>query len=622
MKVDPAKWLRANEEKIVLEWVRAVRRLGSERDRQFSTQELKHHVFLNLFDAFVTAAGTGDYNDLDTIIEELVQARVRQDYNLGEILLIPTQLKRTIWSHLTKTTPARTALAYIQALDPLFDHSVAVLVRTFAQATEAILSARVTEAEFMARRIAEINEEMDRTLLRLQTLYNVSRTLSSTLDINKILDLIAGHLVQVGRIDRCAVWLVDKERGELTVAIVRGEDEEALQGVRIALDEQASIVSRAFQTREFQVADVLGEHIFPGDPLASLFSMRAVLAVPLISEGQAIGVITVDGLASTRPFDSSTINLVRSVSEQAAIALRNAQLYDEVSRFSQELERRVQERTEELEKATRELEKLDRAKSDFISIAAHELKTPLTLIQGYTNILREDPLILREPRLKELLQGILKGAERLKSIIDDMIDVSLIDTQVLTLRVGPVSLEGILRMVVTELREQAKDRKVDLIIERGRPLPTIIADAQRLYQVFYNIIGNGIKYTPDGGRVTISTHLIEGENGDNNRYVEVVITDTGIGIDPEDQEHIFDKFYQTGDVSLHSSGKTKFKGGGPGLGLAIARGIVEAHGGRIWVKSEGRDEIRCPGSSFYVLLPLRARTDSRRVHVEHPFTRA
>jgi signal transduction histidine kinase len=117
-------------------------------------------------------------------------------------------------------------------------------------------------------------------------------------------------------------------------------------------------------------------------------------------------------------------------------------------------------------------------------------------------------------------------------------------------------------------------------------------------QALRNVINNAIKYTPDGGRISINGRKLPG-------FIEVIITDTGIGISPENQAVIFEKFGQLGRVELHSSGKTKFKGGGPGLGLPIARGILEAHGGSIWVESQGYDEIRCPGSTFHILVPAR-----------------
>ena len=268
---------------------------------------------------------------------------------------------------------------------------------------------------------------------------------------------------------------------------------------------------------------------------------------------------------------------------------------------------------EELERTRWNLARLDRTKSDFISIAAHELKTPLTLIQGYSSILFSE--LERHgkdnPRLHNALQGLVRGAERLHAIIRDMIDVSMIDSNVLTLNYQPVNLVALVRMVVSDLKKEAVDRDVAI---RIAPFPeevgSLFGDPHRLYQVFNNVIGNAIKYTPDGGQITVDARVLPGREGTPD-FVEVRVADTGIGIPPEDLPYIFDKFYRIGDTDLHSTGKTKFKGGGPGLGLAIAKGVIEAHGGRIWAESPGYDEERCPGTTMHILLPLHRQPPER-----------
>jgi len=153
-----------------------------------------------------------------------------------------------------------------------------------------------------------------------------------------------------------------------------------------------------------------------------------------------------------------------------------------------------------------------------------------------------------------------------------------------------------------------EERRLTLTIKDTNDLPEVEADLDALRKVFYHLIVNAIKYTPDGGSITISGRAIASGDQDLGEGIEVVVSDTGIGIDPRFQELIFAKFYQTGELALHSTSKTKFKGGGPGLGLAIAKGIIEAHGGKLWVKSPGYDEETCPGSQFHVFLPLRQRT--------------
>ncbi len=262
--------------------------------------------------------------------------------------------------------------------------------------------------------------------------------------------------------------------------------------------------------------------------------------------------------------------------------------------------------TNELNEARRAVERLDRSKSDFIAVAAHELKTPLTLIEGYSNMLGEELAPDQRLQMGVVLGGIANGTRRLKEIIEDMIDVSMIDNNLLSLSYQPVWLNRLLDLARQELREPLAQRKHSLLIDDfpGCTRRTH-ADPERLYQVFMNVLRNAIKYTPDGGRIHVSGRELPG-------FVEVTIADNGIGIPLERQEEIFEKFSRVSDVSLHSSGKTKFKGGGPGLGLPIARGILAAHGGTIWVESPGYDEKACPGSTFHLMIPIREQAPEPR----------
>jgi len=161
-------------------------------------------------------------------------------------------------------------------------------------------------------------------------------------------------------------------------------------------------------------------------------------------------------------------------------------------------------------------------------------------------------------------------------------------------------MEPIIRKVQKGFRTAFDDRNIKFDTEGLENLPEIIADPDMLQKVFYHLVMNAIKFTPDGGQVKVMGRYI---NGSEPPQVEVSIKDTGIGVDTSMKDRIFEKFGQTGEVLLHSSGKTKFKGGGPGLGLAIARGIIQAHGGRIWVDSPGYNETTYPGSTFTISLP-------------------
>jgi signal transduction histidine kinase len=283
--------------------------------------------------------------------------------------------------------------------------------------------------------------------------------------------------------------------------------------------------------------------------------------------------------------------------------------------YSQELVTRLEERVRELQKANAELRRTDELKSKFISIAAHELRTPLTLIQGYLTMLLDSKGHL-QPRLDEgfrfPLEGIAKGLDRFTAIVEEMLDITRIEAGTLELHRDLMVVKDALMAAVRKLDPAAKERGLVISLKLKDNLPLLRADAGRLQQVFFNLLSNGVKYTPDGGKINIYTQVTEGIEltypdrpaSGSGKFVEIVFEDTGVGIDMEEQERIFGRFYEVRDASLHSTSKTRFMGGGLGLGLAIARGIVETHGGFLWAESEGRDEERCPGSRFHVLLPV------------------
>lgn len=258
--------------------------------------------------------------------------------------------------------------------------------------------------------------------------------------------------------------------------------------------------------------------------------------------------------------------------------------------------------TQELTQAKQELSRVDKSKSDFIAIAAHELKTPLTLIEGYASMLGDKFTSLKlEAGSPEalLLSGLHNGIRRMRGIIDDMVDVSMIDNGLMRLNFQPVWLDRLFNILMNELDVTITERALILTIQPFESFDEMtFGDPEKIMQVFRNILQNSIKYTPDGGRIIVSGRKLPG-------FAEVIIADTGIGIDQDHQEIVFEKFTRLGSAMLHSSGKTKFKGGGPGLGLHIAKGIVEYHGGTIWLESPGYDEKKLPGTIVHVLLPMR-----------------
>lgn len=281
---------------------------------------------------------------------------------------------------------------------------------------------------------------------------------------------------------------------------------------------------------------------------------------------------------------------------------------------------RERETKENLEKSTRELERLNQMKDSFLGVASHELKTPLTVIIGYSELILGEMSTRVDASVLTMVQYIADAADRLSNIVRDMIDVSLLDSRRLRLRRQQADVNEVIRKALKEMEFFFSQRKQSLALELSTGLPLFMCDPDRMIQVITNVVGNAIKFTPDGGTVSVTTRLTQTLRPPQvadaataaqvrpidsvlQPYLEIVIRDTGIGISEEDQIHVFEKFYEAGNIEEHFTGKVAFKGRGTGLGLTIVKGIIDMHGGEIWVESPGFDPKACPGSEFHILLP-------------------
>ncbi len=293
-------------------------------------------------------------------------------------------------------------------------------------------------------------------------------------------------------------------------------------------------------------------------------------------------------------FERCPLDLVATFLTELDITFTDAIVY--LSRL--EADALLSDMRNQLQKAQAHVKRLDKSKSNFIAVAAHELRTPLTLVEGYADMVANSKTIASDPQLPLLLEGINSGTKRLREIINDMIDVSLLDLHMMEFHFQPVWLLQVLNAAERIITKMLVNRHLSLSIERDTiPVEPTFADPDRLLQVMQKVLLNAVKYTPDGGVITVRARELSG-------FTDIMIIDSGIGITAANLPHIFDTFSALGDASLHSSGKTKFKGGGPGLGLPIAKGIIEAHGGTIWAESEGYSEQSYPGSTFHIMIPM------------------
>lgn len=271
------------------------------------------------------------------------------------------------------------------------------------------------------------------------------------------------------------------------------------------------------------------------------------------------------------------------------------------TRFLQDVVRRLEERIRELENKNASLERVDQMKDSFIQLTAHELRTPLTLITGYSRLLEDHPPLQEMKKTDDgigtLIDGLVESIGRMQGIIEEILTVSRIMTSEIELTLVPTNLAKVAKTVIAQYRNAILERKLKLIFDEGEWPVSMRADRDLLQLTLSNLLSNAIKYTPDGGEI----HLRALTKG---KLIRFSVRDTGIGIPHHKKETIFDRFNTGGNVELHTTSKTAFGGGGLGLGLAICKGIIEAHGGTISVESPGYDLNAKPGSEFIIILPL------------------
>ena len=438
-----------------------------------------------------------------------------------------------------------------------------------------------------------------------QIIRNYSQAIARTLDVQQLAVLIAGTLNEMLETKRCALLLVSQqEDGRYEIEPIPGMGSIPRRPVTFpAKDRFITLLAREHQPLLQYEIDFNPVYNDINEARGDWLQQMAMEGYVPISDGDELaGIIAAGPKSSGLPYQSNELELMQTLADQTIVALQNARLYSVLNAQNEQ----VRQLNEDLVDQNEKLEIMDRVKTDFITIASHELRTPLTQVKGYADILaamNEENALSRE-QTREIVGHINRATLQLEGLITDMLETSQLDVEEMQLTFVKTRLPSIIKPALEPLNQALRERRITLVQEGVDELPPIYADYKRLVQAFTKLLGNAVKYTPDGGRITISAALIPSVNEDE-QYFEVIIQDTGIGIDPKYHELIFEKFFRIGDPQLHSTGSTKFKGAGPGLGLPIAKGVIEGHHGRIWVESEGEDEQRMPGSTFHIILPVK-----------------
>jgi two-component system, NtrC family, sensor kinase len=440
------------------------------------------------------------------------------------------------------------------------------LLQTFAdQAVIAVENARLL-TELQAR-----TADLSRSVEQLTALGEVGRAVSSSLDLDTVLNTIVARAIQLAGARSGTIWEYDAAAEEFVLRITQNvEDPELLarRDVRVRRGEGA-VGQLAVSHRPVQIPDITHTGAYEGRLRNSLVGAgtRALLAIPLLHEDRLLGGLV---MSRTTPgeFPPEAVDLLATFATQSALAIQNARLFLEI------------------EDKSRQLEAASHHKSEFLANMSHELRTPLNAVIGFSEVLKDRMFGDLNEKQEEYLKDIHASGQHLLSLINDILDLSKIEAGRMELELTDFHLPTALDSALTLVRERAGRRSIALHLSVDERLGHIQADERKVRQVVLNLLSNAIKFTPEGGRIEVAAVP-------KDESVEVSVSDTGVGIAPEDQEAVFEEFRQVGTADK--------KVEGTGLGLTLCRKFVELHGGRIWVKSEVG-----VGSTFTFSLPLRA----------------
>jgi signal transduction histidine kinase len=508
------------------------------------------------------------------------------------------------------------AIAAAFALATWQARSVSRPVRELVQGAQEIAAGNLDRQITLHGRdeVGQLGEAFNRMAASLKARWEIDREITSTLDLDAVLQTIAAYARTMLKTDIAHVASCDPETGIATIVAGSGEQTGLLLGLEI-------LPGRGAGGYVLETGEPLAISDYAHDPrithevdeTVQRTGISSLLVVPIPLKGKTMGLLYVANRRVTA-FTPGDQEILMRLASQAAVALANALAYQEIALLNLSLEAKVAERTRDLSEANaalevshRKLQELDRLKSEFVSSVSHELRTPLTNIRMSVDNLLDGVAGEISSTLQRYLTKVQNNTDRLVRLITDLLDLSRIEAGRIELHRSTISVSEVLQEVAEGLRPMALAKGLELLVASS-PTPLLaFADRDKLHQVLINLTENALKFTPAGGRVSLSARALPSMAGDgeptlwgegspeprevDRPWIEVTVEDTGEGIPAQELDAIFDKFHQ-----VRRDGRTKAQG--TGLGLAIAKSLIELHGGRIWVASEmGR------GSRFVFTLP-------------------
>ena len=408
-------------------------------------------------------------------------------------------------------------------------------------------------------------EELRKRSDELRRVYEIQRRITQSMDLEEATESIVENTPYITRLQYCMIYLLDPHKRNIVSIKAPAVVEKKFGKLKFSLDELVASRIAMEERKPLFIEDA------PGYPnisqrIVKMLGFKSAIVLPLIARDRVLGVMwlyTTDGKVK---FDDNDRRSAIALSDQAAIVIDNARIF------------------KELEESYEKLKDLDKTKMEFFTLISHELRNPLAVIKGYTELLYDGTLGPINDKQKDKLRRIRENVDKLADMVGKMSDISSLESKRYPVVKTPASLSDMVRELIDTMGFLFKNKHITLEMDMPPSLPLVEVDRNKMEQVILNLLNNALKYTPEGGKVTIRAE-------DRDSDILVSVHDTGIGIPKKDLDKIFSGFY-------HAGYKLSYEYKGPGLGLAISRKIIESHGGRIWAESE-----EGKGSTFFFTIP-------------------
>jgi PAS domain S-box-containing protein len=471
-----------------------------------------------------------------------------------------------------------------------------------------------------------LQHELQRNVRHLTLLNQISHRVAEGHDLGRTLEIILDEVIGSFSISGGGIYLLENKATEMRLALHRNIPDNVVDELG-AIQPGIGLAGKVVETGRPRMSTNLQKDHRRISRAVAIDNWKAFLAVPFIAGEETLGVLFVFDRGE-KVFNREDVRLIQAIGRQLGPTLKNAELFDELQwqyrlNFAsmRELERSrsaLRSNLDQLEKNHRALQSLNQMKSAFLSLASHELRTPLTTILSGSEFLQEQTEGALGENESRALDVIKRGSQRLNDIVNDLLEAARLEAKVLYMAREAFDPGLMIKQLYKEALPQCQERNLDLELAICPEKTVVRGDVLYLERAYSRLLENAIKFTPEHGKIGITAKIVEQqkvlalqqtlsqftesffEAPLAERYLEIAISDSGIGIDEDDQLLIFDKFHEVGDISRHSTSRANFGGKGVGLGLTLVKGIIETHNGLVWVESAGLNK----GSRFATLLPL------------------